>query len=231
MYGAVWKSYLVQIQGCQPYTSSNIENWWERGDRWRHKAQHMMSFVEKKNVRKRCCWNCNIWPNWFTSHQSNYCLYYNGIPEFVRKRSMSTVKQLKKNVQYLKFHCWIYKKWQTSAIIREISDSNLETARNGSKPGVCLLDYPGELTDLKIIRETRWETFTLWAEVTFSKGDLTCKKKPLLTTIQFSNMHVRNSSCDSQAKSIISRSVIKWHEFHRNKKISTTLIFCYARRT
>ena len=28
----------------------------------------------KKNVRKRCCWNCNIWPNWLTSHQSHYCL-------------------------------------------------------------------------------------------------------------------------------------------------------------
>ena len=30
----------------------------------------------------------------------------------------------------------IYKKWQTSAIIQEISDSNLETGRNGSKSGV-----------------------------------------------------------------------------------------------
>ena len=30
----------------------------------------------------------------------------------------------------------IYKKWQTSAIIREISDSNLETGRNGLKSGV-----------------------------------------------------------------------------------------------
>ena len=29
-----------------------------------------------------------------------------------------------------------YKKWQTSAIIWEISDSNLETGRNGSKSGV-----------------------------------------------------------------------------------------------
>ena len=47
MYGAVWKSYLVQIQGCQPHTSSNIENWWERGDRWRHNAQHMRSFLQK----------------------------------------------------------------------------------------------------------------------------------------------------------------------------------------
>ena len=33
------------------------------------------------------------------------------------------------------------------AIIREISDSNLETGRNGSKSGV--LDYPGEMTALQ----------------------------------------------------------------------------------
>ena len=26
-------------------------------------------------VDGRCCWNCNIWPNWFTSHQLHYCLY------------------------------------------------------------------------------------------------------------------------------------------------------------
>ena len=30
----------------------------------------------------------------------------------------------------------IYKKWQTSAIIQEISDSNLEIRRNGLKSGV-----------------------------------------------------------------------------------------------
>ena len=48
--------------------------------------------ILEKNVGKRCCFNCNIWPNWFTSHQSHYCLYYNGIPEFVRKRSMLTGK-------------------------------------------------------------------------------------------------------------------------------------------
>ena len=40
-------------------------------------------------------------------------------------------------------------------------------------------------------------------------------------------MHKQNSSCDSQAKLIV-RSVLKWHKFHRNKKIATTLI-CYAR--
>ena len=30
----------------------------------------------------------------------------------------------------------VYKKWQTLAIIQEISDSNLETGRYGSKSGV-----------------------------------------------------------------------------------------------
>ena len=35
--------------------------------------------AKKKNARKRCYWYCNIWPDWFTAHQSHYCLYYNGI--------------------------------------------------------------------------------------------------------------------------------------------------------
>ena len=39
----------------------------------------------------------------------------------------------------------LLKKWQTSVIIREISDSNLETGRYGPK-FVVSLDYPGELT-------------------------------------------------------------------------------------
>ena len=33
-----------------------------------------------KNASKRC-WNCNIWPDWFTCHQSHYCLYFDGIPD------------------------------------------------------------------------------------------------------------------------------------------------------
>ena len=39
----------------------------------------------------------------------------------------------------------LLEKWQTSVIIREISDSNLETGRYGPK-FVVSLDYPGELT-------------------------------------------------------------------------------------
>ena len=61
---------------------------------WRH-------FLEK-NVRKRCCFNCNIWPNWFTFHQSHYCLYYNGILAFVWKRSFINRKiaQTTQNIWY-----------------------------------------------------------------------------------------------------------------------------------
>ena len=66
---------------------------------------HMPSFVQKNtrwlqsagicnetNVQKRSCWHCNIWPDWCTSHQSHYFLLYNGIPEFMRKPLMLTVK-------------------------------------------------------------------------------------------------------------------------------------------
>ena len=75
--------FYIHMQGCQPPTS--IDGEWVIDDvimeaTWRH-------FLGEKKARKRCCFNCNIWPNWFTSHQSHYCLYYNGIPEFVRKRS------------------------------------------------------------------------------------------------------------------------------------------------
>ena len=83
-----WLSESVcDKQGCQPPTSSNIENWWGVGDRWHHNAGHMKSFFGEKKAQKRCCFNCNIWPNWFTFHQSHYCLYYNGILAFVWKRS------------------------------------------------------------------------------------------------------------------------------------------------
>ena len=62
---------------------------------------------------------------------------------------MLTVKQLKqrKIFEISLPESQIYKKWQTSVIIREISDSNLETRRNGSKSGVSWT-FPGELTAL-----------------------------------------------------------------------------------
>ena len=45
-----------------------------------------------KQMQKRSCWHYNIWPDWCISHQSHYFLLYNGIPEFMRKPLMLTVK-------------------------------------------------------------------------------------------------------------------------------------------
>ena len=60
-------------------------------------------------------------------------LYYNGVREFLRKRSMLKVKQLKqrKIFEVSLTESPIYKKQQTSATIREILISNLETGRPG----------------------------------------------------------------------------------------------------
>ena len=91
-----------------------------------HDAQHMTSFILYKNThwlwssqmvamtqsaRKRCCWHCSIWPDWFTSHQSHYCLYQKcHIPEFTRKCS-NLISLLESRV---------YKKRQTLAIVWEL---------------------------------------------------------------------------------------------------------------
>ena len=78
-------------QGCQPPTSSNIENWQGRDNRWRHNARNMASFVQK-TCEKDVVGIVTFVPDWFTSHQSHNCLYYNGVREFLRKRSMLKVK-------------------------------------------------------------------------------------------------------------------------------------------
>ena len=89
-----------------------------------------------QNAQKRCCWHCNIWPDWFTSHQSHYCLYYNGIPEVFEKCLMLTAKTTQSIWNILLLESQVYKKWQSSVIILEISDSNLESGRYGPKSGV-----------------------------------------------------------------------------------------------
>ena len=57
-------------------------------------------------------------PDQFTSQQSHYCLYNNSIPEFMRKRFMPTVKQLKqcKILEILLLESQAYSRWQTSPI-------------------------------------------------------------------------------------------------------------------
>ena len=89
---------------------------------WRHLCE------KKKNAWKRCCWNCNIWPDRFTSHQSHYRSYYNGISEFVMKRWIYFNSKIAQTTQINIWNFIVRKsnlhEMQTSAIIREISDSN-----------------------------------------------------------------------------------------------------------
>ena len=55
----------------------------------------MTSFVKKEKRAKKMLLELKIRPNWLTSHQSHYGLYYNFILEFVSN-----------NPKYLKkFHC------------------------------------------------------------------------------------------------------------------------------
>ena len=51
---------------------------------------------------------------------------------------MLTVKllQTRQKIRILGSESRVYKKWQTSAVIREILDSNLETGRYGPESGV-----------------------------------------------------------------------------------------------
>ena len=61
------------------------------------------------------------------------CLNYNGMPQIMRKRSIIINMQFKqrKIFKILWSESRVYKNWQTWAIIREISYSNLNTGRYG----------------------------------------------------------------------------------------------------
>ena len=144
-------------QGCQPPTSSDIENWWGRDERWCHNALLMTSFMKKILDRhkfvmtqyawKRCCWPCNTWLDWFTSHQSHYFWNYNSIMEFMRK--------------HCDVNCKIAQKMQNSVYL----DSNEEMANFGDYLGDFEIrskiwsppDSPGELTTLaSVFNGTRY---------------------------------------------------------------------------
>ena len=55
-------------------------------------GKHPWFYLCQKKMRKDVFKIATFVPDWFTSHQSHYCLYYNAIPEFVRKLSMVKVK-------------------------------------------------------------------------------------------------------------------------------------------
>ena len=112
---------ITPLQGCQPpcFQMLRID-----GERMINGVlMHTVhDIICEQNSRKRCCWNCNIWPNWLTSHQSHYCLYHSGVLEFVRKQKL---KNSSNSANYLKFHCqkvdstrngklrWLSRRFQT----------------------------------------------------------------------------------------------------------------------
>ena len=108
-----------------------------------------------RNGQKRCCWNCNIWPDWFTCHQS--CLigllatnhawlvylppitlllilfqWYTEVYEktFNVSKIAQTTQNMWNNISLSESQ--VYKKWQTLVIIWEIQSqvSTLERFPN-----------------------------------------------------------------------------------------------------
>ena len=52
-------------------STPHVFKYWElmeRDNRWRDNARMAHYVICEKKARKRSCWNCNIWPNWFSSH-------------------------------------------------------------------------------------------------------------------------------------------------------------------
>ena len=89
-------------------------------------------FTVTQNARKRCCWHCNIWPITLFLISK----LHTGVCEETFNVNIKIIINYSKKAKYLKFHCW---KVKLSAIIREISYSNLETGRYGPKPRVSRL--------------------------------------------------------------------------------------------
>ena len=121
------------IQGCQPPTSSNnkiIENSKGRNDRWRHIARHDVTWA--KNAR--WFWSTYIAPKQFIfSHSIAYItVEYQKLWGNV----MLMVTQTRQNIWHFMVVKSSPQEIATLAIIREISDSNLETVRYGPKSGV-----------------------------------------------------------------------------------------------
>ena len=108
-------------------------------------------FAMTQDTQKRSCCHCYIWADWFTFHESHndyYVIYYNGMQDFVRETFNVNIKIAQRVQNIWNFACeqgiWnfivgkssLQKKCQTSVIIQEISYSNLETRRYGSKSGI-----------------------------------------------------------------------------------------------
>ena len=79
---------IIKFIDWIPWDSTTHDIICAKNTRWLQSA----GICNETNAQKRSCWHCNIWPDWCTSHQSHYFLLYNGIPEFMRKPLMLTVK-------------------------------------------------------------------------------------------------------------------------------------------
>ena len=98
--------------------------------------RHDVICAKKKNVWKRCCWNCNIWPDRFTSNQSHYRSYYSGIPEFVMKRWIYINSKIAQTTQINIWNFTIYMKCKLRRLSGRFHTLIRETGRNGSKSRV-----------------------------------------------------------------------------------------------
>ena len=110
-----------------------------------------MTSLVQKTCEKDVVGIVTFVPDWFFSHQSHNCFYYNGIPEFLRRRSMLKVKLLKQS-KILKFH-WQKVESTRNSKLRQLSGRFQtliwrpgEAVQIGSLP-----DYPTELTSLQYV--------------------------------------------------------------------------------
>ena len=107
--------------------------YWEllgRDDRWFHNARHMMSFVQKILIGSLRTGQ-NIWPYWFSSHQSRYyvAMAYRPVCEETCDVNIKIAQTTQNFWNFVFGKSGMLKKWQTSATIRETSYSNQETGR------------------------------------------------------------------------------------------------------
>ena len=88
-------------------------------------------FAMTQNAGKRCCWHCNISPDWCTSHQSRIILLKKILQWHTRVYGEMfgvTSKELKQRERFeiLSSEIQAYKKlWSTLVISLEVSDSDL----------------------------------------------------------------------------------------------------------
>ena len=132
-------------QGCQPPTSSNIENWWERDDKWCHNDygtwHHLWKKLHKKDVVGIVTFDLI---NWLTSHQPHYCLYYlqwhTGVCEEmfdVNSKITQTTQSIWKNFTVRKLSSTRNgKPWQLSARFQTLTWRLGEMVQNLESPGL-----------------------------------------------------------------------------------------------